>query len=414
MRRTQLFTKTFREPPKDEESINARLLIQAGYVQKLMAGVYMFLPLGLLILRKIEHIVREEMNRIGGQEVLMPALHPIEHYEKTGRAAIPDLFHTALSTGSHFVLGQSHEEVVVPMVQKFVHSYRDLPLAVYQIQTKFRNELRAKSGLFRGREFIMKDLYSFHASEGDFEHYYKTVQHAYRTIFEKVGIGEKTFLTYAGGGTFSKISHEFQTVAEAGEDTIAICNRCRVAINEQDRALFPRCPECDREPAETKKSIEVGNIFPLKTRYADAFNLTVKNSAGEEQNVIMGCYGIGVSRLMGAVAELYYDDKGLNLPRSVAPFALYLIGLGAQGAHEAEILYTHLQKIGVSVLYDDREDISAGEKFADADLMGIPQRVVVSEKTLTERLCEIKDRATNNCSLVPLADFINNISLYVR
>lgn len=414
MRRSQLFTKTFREPPKDEESINARLLIQAGYVQKLMAGVYTFLPLGLLMLRQIENIVREEMNRIGGQEVLMPALHPIENYEKTGRATIEDLFHTKLSTGSNFVLGQSHEEVVVPLVQKFAQSYRDLPLAVYQIQTKFRNELRAKSGLFRGREFIMKDLYSFHTSEEDFESYYKTVKQAYRNIFAHVGIGEKTYLTYANGGTFSKISHEFQTIAEAGEDTIIICAQCRVAVNKQDHALFPRCPECGREPTETAKSIEVANIFPLKTRYADAFNLTVKSSTGEDQKVIMGCYGIGISRLMGVIAELYYDDKGLMLPRSVAPFPLYLIGLGEQGGEETETLYAHLQKSGVSVLYDDRNDISAGEKFADADLMGIPQRIVVSEKTLKERLCEIKNRTTHNCSLVPLADFINNIALYVR
>src|SRR3989344_4657859 len=413
MRRSQLFTKTFRELPKDEESINAQLLIRAGYVQKLMAGVYTFLPLGLLTLRNIENVVRDEMNRIGGQEVLMPALHPIEHYEKTGRAAIEDLFHTQLSTGSRFVLGQSHEEVVVPMVQKFIQSYRDLPLAVYQIQTKFRNELRAKSGLFRGREFIMKDLYSFHSSEDDFESYYKKVQYAYRTIFSHVGIGEKTFLTYASGGTFSKISHEFQTVAEAGEDIIAICNYCHVAINEQDRSLFPRCPECDQDPQETKKSIEIANIFPLKTRYTDAFGLTVKNNAGEDQKVIMGCYGIGISRLMGAIAELYNDKNGLMLPKSVAPFSLYLIGLGKQGGDEAEKLYARLQKDDVSVLYDDRSDASAGEKFADADLLGIPQRVVVSEKTLAERLCEIKDRTTNVCSLVPLTDFINNMSLYV-
>ena len=406
MRRSQLFTKTFRELPKDEESINAQLLIRAGYVQKLMAGVYTFLPLGLLTLRNIENVVRDEMNRIGGQEVLMPALHPIEHYEKTGRAAIEDLFHTQLSTGSRFVLGQSHEEVVVPMVQKFIQSYRDLPLAVYQIQTKFRNELRAKSGLFRGREFIMKDLYSFHASEEDFEAYYKTVRHAYRTIFARVGIGEKTFLTYAGGGTFSKISHEFQTIAEAGEDTIAICKHCRIAINEQDRALFSRCPECDKEPTETAKSIEVANIFPLKTRYADAFGLTVKSNTGEDQKVIMGCYGIGISRLMGTIAETHHDEKGLAWPEAVAPFQFYLIGLGEQGSKEAETLYTHLQKTGISVLYDDREDTTAGEKFADADLMGVPQRVVVSDKTLKDKSYEMKNRATGDVSLTAATHFI--------
>lgn len=408
MRQSNLFTKILREAPKEEESINARLLIQAGFVQKLMAGVYSFLPLGLIVLNKIEKIIREEMNGIGGQEILMPALHPIENYEKTGRQNIEDLFHTTLNNEKKLVLGQSHEEIIVPLVQKFVQSYRDLPVAVYQIQTKFRNELRAKSGLFRGREFIMKDLYSFHLSEDDLDSYYKLTQEAYKKIFARVGIADSTYLTYAGGGTFSKTSHEFQTITEAGEDTILICEKCHIAVNEGDKSLFPQCPECGGSLGKSIKSVEVANIFPLKTRYSDAFDMKIKDKDGKEQSVIMGCYGIGVTRLMGVIAELFHDEKGIIWPSEVAPFSVHLIALGADSKNEANSIYEALQKKSIEVLYDDRDDASAGEKFADADLIGIPLRVVVSTKTLAQKSVEAKERSSQSASLVNIDQFISN------
>lgn len=409
MRQSKLFVKTLRDAPKDEESINAKFLVQAGYVQKLMAGVYSFLPLGLIVLNKIENIIREEMNQIGAEEILMPALHPIENYEKTGRQAIEDLFHTTLNNEKKLVLGQSHEEVVVPLVQKYISSYRDLPLAVYQIQTKFRNELRAKSGLFRGREFIMKDLYSFHISEDDLDRYYKLVQAVYKKIFERTGISDKTFLTYAGGGTFSKTSHEFQTITEAGEDSICICSKCHIAVNEGDLSLFPKCPECGGVLDKSVKSVEVANIFPLKSRYSDAFGMKVRDDDGQDKSVVMGCYGIGVTRLMGVIAELFCDEKGLLWPREVAPFDVHLIALGKDGETEAEKLYEALQKANIAVLYDDRAGSSAGEKFADSDLMGIPTRIVLSTKTIAEKKAEIKDRASQKIELIPIDKIISHI-----
>lgn len=399
MRQSTLFTKTIKEAPKDEVSANAKFLIRAGFIDKLMAGVYSFLPLGLRVLKKIEGIIREEMADVGGQELLMPALHPLENYIQTGREKIDVLFHTESQTKSKIVLGQSHEEVVVPLVKKFVHSYRDLPFAVYQIQTKFRNELRAKSGIFRGREFLMKDMYSFHIREDDFEKFYERVTAAYQKIFERAGIGNDTYLTHASGGTFSKYSHEFQTVTAAGEDTIYICTKCRRGVNKEIRDEIPKCPLCGSGEAEVKKSIEVGNIFPLKTRFSDAFGLMVKDENGLDKSVFMGCYGIGLTRLMGAVAELNHDAKGLLWPSMVAPFQVHLLALPG-GKHEADALYKEFLDKGVEVLYDDRDDASAGEKFADADLIGIPWRVVVSEKSIKGGGVEIKKRSEDVAKII--------------
>ncbi len=402
MRQSKLFTKISKNPPTGEESANAMLLEQAGFIQKLMAGVYSFLPLGLIVINKIENIVREEMNTIGGEEILMPALHPIENYKKTGREKIEDLFYTKLHNEKELVLGQSHEEIIVPLVQKFIHSYRDLPLAVYQIQTKFRNELRAKSGLFRGREFIMKDLYSFHISDTDLKEYYDKVIDAYKKIFKRIDIADKTFLTYANGGTFSKTSHEFQTITKAGEDEIVICEKCHVAVNTQDLKLFPKCPECGGNLGEKVKSVEIGNIFPLGTRYSDPFGLKIKDTEGKEKPVIMGCYGIGITRLMGTIAELFHDDMGLIWPKEVAPFSLHLLDLGVR--KETDEIYKKLIDSGAEVLYDDREDKTAGEKFADTDLIGIPIRIVVSKKTLEQQSVEIKSRNSKNIELVKIND----------
>ncbi len=409
MRQSQLFTRTKRDFPKEEESKNAQLLIRGGFVCKEMAGVYSYLPLGLRIIRKIENIIRREMNEtLGATEILMPALHPIEKYKKTKRENIDVLFHTESNTGGHFVLGQSHEEVVVPLVSNFVSSYRDLPLGVYQIQTKFRNEFRAKSGILRGKEFLMKDLYSFHTDEEDFDRYYKKAQIAYRNIFNEIGIGDKTYLTFASGGTFSKYSHEFQTVTDAGEDIIYLCSKCGVAINEEIIDEQKECPLCGltKDKLEKIKSIEVANIFPLKTRFSDAFNLKYKNKKGEACPIIMGCYGIGVSRLMGAVVESLSDKNGMVWPESIAPFKVHIIPIDDNSVSEK--IYTDLNK-QMEVLYDDR-DKGAGEKLKDADLIGIPYRIVVSPKTLENGCVEVKRRDKEQAELIK----IEKIKSYVK
>ncbi len=401
MRQSKLFAKTIKEAPKDEEARNAQLLIRGGFINKEMAGVYSLLPLGLRVMRKIEEVIRKEMNEtLRASEIYMPALHPLENYKKTGRDNIDVLFRTELATGRDLVLGQSHEEVVVPLIKNHLFSYRDLPIYVYQIQNKFRNELRAKSGVLRGREFLMKDLYSFHADEEDFEEYYELSKKAYKNIFEKVGIGEETFITFADGGSFSKYSHEFQTITEAGEDLIYLCKECKVAINEEIIDDQKECPQCGKGKKDLRKtkSIEVGNIFPLKTKFSDAFDLTYTDEDGEEKPVIMGCYGIGVGRLMGAVLEVKNDENGMIWPEEIAPFQVHLIPIGKEAEKEADLIYDKIRD-KVEVLYDDRQ-VGTGEKFADADLIGIPYRVVVSKKTLEVDSVEIKKRSEEKEELV--------------
>ncbi|MEK7082856.1 MAG: aminoacyl--tRNA ligase-related protein [Patescibacteria group bacterium] len=413
MRQSKLFGKTVREVPKDEVAKNAIFLERGGFVQKTFAGVYEFLPLGFRVLKKIETLIREEMNATGAQELLLPALHPLENYIQTGRAEIDVLFHTELSGGKKLVLGQSHEEIVTPLVQKFVSSYRDLPIAVYQIQTKFRNELRAKSGILRGREFIMKDCYSFHADEKDFERFYELQKKTYMRIFQRAGIGEQTFLTSASGGTFSKYSHEFQTITDAGEDIIHICEACKIAINDEIRHETSVCPGCAGKEFRTAKSIEVGNIFPLKTKFSDAFGFTFQDDQGAKRPVIMGCYGIGLGRLMGTIVEVHHDDKGIIWPESVAPFRVHLVELSTQDSKVkkyAEDFYELLLAKGVEVLYDDRDDKSAGEKFTDSDLIGIQWQCIISEKTLAQDGVEIKRRDTRQREVVALAQFVEKIT----
>ena len=416
MRQSQLFGKTLHEGPKDEISKNAELLTRAGFVSKEMAGVYSYLPFGVRVLRKIEHVIRQELNAtLGAQELLMPALHPFENYQKTGREKIEDLFHTELHSGGKLILGQSHEEIVVPLVQRFVSSWRDLPVGVYQIQTKFRNELRVKSGLLRGREFIMKDLYSFHADEKDFEEYYERAKTAYKNIFSCVGIGKRTFLTFASGGTFSRYSHEFQTLTDAGEDTIYLCQACQVGINDEIIDEQPSCPQCgaDRDTLAKEKAIEVGNIFPLKTKFSDAFGLTYTDAAGAKKPVLMGCYGIGLGRVMGAIVEISHDERGIIWPGVIAPFRAHLIEIKSSvpGVKKAaESLYQNFLARGIEVLYDDRDDTTAGEKFADSDLVGIPWRIVVSEKTLEKKKIEIKERGAEKASLISEAELWGRLS----
>jgi prolyl-tRNA synthetase len=403
MKQSQLFTKILREAPKDEKSINSQLLIRAGFVDKLMAGVYSYLPLGLRVLKKIENIIREEMNNIDGQEILMPMLLPKENWEKTDRWKYHEMFKLKNRSEKEFSLGWTHEEIVTPLVKKFVKSYKDLPVYVYQIQTKFRDELRAKSGLLRGVEFCMKDLYSFHENEKDLDRYYERAKTAYFKILKRCGLEKETILTLASGGAFSEYSHEFQTVTPFGEDEIYFCQKCKIAVNSEiiEREKH-QCPECKSKNLTVKKAIEVGNIFELDDRFSKSFDLTFVDKDGKKKSVLMGCYGIGLSRLMGAVVEIHYDKNGIIWPREISPFQIHLIQIEDNPKIKKAVqkLYQDLKNSGVEVLYDDRENKTAGEKFVEADLIGIPWRVVVSEKTLAKNSVEIKKREEKTAKLI--------------
>lgn len=423
MLQSKLFSRTAKEAPKDEISANARLLVRAGFADKLMAGVYTYLPLGLRVLKKTENIIREEMNKAGGQEILMPALQPKENWEKTGRwDSLDSLFRfTSHYSKMEMALGPTHEEVVSPLAGKFSLSYKNLPFYLFQIQTKFRDEKRAKSGVLRGREFAMKDLYSFHADEKDLDNYYEKMKTHYKNIFDECGIGDKTYLTFASGGTFSKYSHEFQMLSEAGEDTIFLCEnsagkpsasngaRCNTAINKEIFDEMSVCPICGGKNFREEKAIEVGNIFKLVTKYSEPFGLKFTDKNGNQSNVIMGCYGIGLTRLLGAVAEANHDNKGIIWPEVVAPFKVHLLALGESASKPADELYKDLQKAGIEVLYDDREDPTAGEKFADADLIGIPYRVVVSEKTIKEGKIEVKKRSEEKAKMITKKELLEYV-----
>ncbi len=397
MRQSQLFTKVSKTAPADEVALNAQLLIRAGFIQKVMAGVYTFLPLGLRVITNIEKIIRREMNAIGGQEVLLPALHPQELWEQTKRWNEVDvLFKVPSRHGGEYALGPTHEEIVVPTAAAFLSSYRDLPFAMYQIQTKFRDEARAKSGILRGREFRMKDLYSFHANQQDLERYYEEAGGAYAKVFSALSLD--ALKVEASGGSFSKYSHEYQVLDEAGEDVIYHCQECGFAKNKeivsealqkQEVGSTATCPECGKT-LTVSAGIEVGNTFQLNTKFSEPFNLTYTDADGQQKIVYMGCYGIGVSRLMGVLVEKFHDEKGILWPQDVAPFRVHLIELKPE---LAKPVYEALQNAGVEVLYDDR-DTSAGEKFATADLIGIPYRFVVSEKTAGG--IEIKKRTEAN------------------
>lgn len=405
MRQSRLFTKTRKEAPSDEVAKNAQLLIRAGYIHKEMAGVYSLLPLGLRVMNKIVGIIREEMDAIGGQELHLTALQDPMVWEQSGRwseKAVENWFKTKVKVGGEVGLAFTHEEPLTQLMKDHIRSYKDLPFSAYQFQTKFRNEARAKSGILRGREFLMKDLYSFSRDQNEHEAFYQKAIAAYKKIFNRAGIGEKTYLTFASGGSFSKYSHEFQTLTDAGEDTIHLCEKCKIAVNEDIIKEQSVCPECGNKKLEKKPSVEVGNIFTLGTRFSEALNLSYLDENGARQFVFMGSYGIGPGRLMGTIVELFADERGIVWPESVAPFAIHLVSLvGAEGVavkKEADKLYEVLQQKGIEVLYDDR-DLRAGEKFAEADLLGIPIRAVMSEKTLAEKKIEIKDRATGAVSM---------------
>jgi len=399
MKQSQLFTKTRKEAPKDEVSVNAQLLIRAGFADKLSAGIYTLLPLGVRVMKKIENIIREEMNAIGGQELNMPSLHPKENWEITGRwKLMDDEVYKTKDGDREYILAPTHEEVIVPLAKKFINSYKDLPLAVYQFQNKFRKEKRAKSGLIRGREFLMKDLYSFHLNEKDLDAYYAKAEKAYENIWKRVGIADKTYETFASGGSFSKYSHEYQTITSAGEDIIYICEKCRIAVNKEIITdVENKCPKCGAVLEKTEKAVEVGNIFKNKDKYTKPFDLSVKNEKGEDKILLTGCYGIGLQRVMGTIVEVYNDEKGIIWPENVAPFRVHLLSLSEN--EETEKIYKNLLEKGIEVLFDDRE-VSAGEKFADSDLIGIPYRVVVSKKSLAAGGIEVKKRNESESKII--------------
>lgn len=406
MKQTQLFTKTKKLAPKDEMSKNAQLLIRAGFAHKEMAGVYSFLPLGLRVLDKIENIVREEMNKIGGQEIRMATLHPSEPWKKTGGwDNIDVLFKIISRTQNEYVIGQSEEEIVTPLVREHIFSYRDLPLAVYQIGQKYRDELRAKSGIMRGREFGMKDMYSFHTNQDDFNRFYEIVKKSYFNIYERVGLRAKA--TEASGGNFSeKISYEFMVLTDAGEDDILYCDTCDYCVNTEIAKTNEgdACPKCGKAKLQKARASEVGNVFDLGQKYVKDFNFTYMDEAGARQYPLMGCYGLGTTRLMGVVVEALSDEAGIVWPESIAPFRVHLLSLDVD--EKAEEIYKQLIAAGVETLYDDR-DARAGEKFADSDLMGISYRIVIGKRALASGGAEIKNRATGETEEVALEKIVD-------
>ncbi|MBI2096079.1 MAG: prolyl-tRNA synthetase [Candidatus Taylorbacteria bacterium] len=409
MKQSRLFEKTRREAPAEGEAENARLLTRAGFIHKELAGVYTFLPLGLKVLRKIEHIIRQEMGALGAEEMRLTVLQDRGVWEKTGRwsdQAVDNWFKTKVRGGGEAGLGFTHEEPLTRLMTGHIRSWRDLPVFVYQIQTKFRNEERARSGLLRGREFLMKDLYSFCRSREEHEEFYGKVKQSYLRIFDKAGLSGKVAVTLASGGSFSKHSHEFQVPAEAGEDTIHVCEKCGTGVNDEIKSETAVCPECGGGSFKKRKAIEVGNIFSLGTRFSEALGLSFDDESGRAKSAVMGSYGIGVSRLMGTVAELFYDQKGVIWPPALAPFDVHLleVGGGAETRRRAEEIYKELLAHDLEVLHDDRE-ARAGEKFADADLIGVPWRVIVGEKSGQEGELEVERRGEKS-SMMPLSKFV--------
>jgi len=415
MRQSQLFTKTRKEAPKDEIFKNAQLLIRGGYIYKELAGAYDLLPLGLRVIEKIRKIIREEMNAVDAQEVSMTALQDPSIWQTTDRwddEKVDVWFKTELKNGTIVGLGCTHEEPMTRMMSEYIQSYRDLPKYTYQFQTKFRNELRAKSGIMRGREFLMKDMYSFNRTQEELDIFYEKSITAYKNVYQRVGIGDQTYLTFASGGMFSKFSHEFQTVCDAGEDQIFIDKEKNIAVNQEvlkDEILADLGVK--RENLVEAKAIEVGNIFKYGTRYSEPLGLVFKEEDGTTKPVIMGAYGIGLGRLMGTVVELLSDDKGIVWPKSISPFQVHLLTVGTNAKDAGEEVYKTLISNDIEVLFDDR-DLRAGEKFADSDLLGIPIRVIIGDKTLESKLYEVKDRKTGeirNISLDNLLEELKNV-----
>lgn len=407
MLQSKLFPKTKKEAPKEAVSINHKLLVRAGFMDQLMAGSWTLLPLGWRVVTKINNIIREEMNAIGGQEILMPLLHPKSIWNETGRwdTGADIMYKLKDARGKEYALSFTHEEIVMDLLRKHITSYQDLPVAIYHFSTKFRNEPRAKSGILRGREFMMNDLYSAHTSEEDLMNYYEKVKEAYSKIFTRLGFNFR--ITEAGGGVFTdKHTHEFQVIAPSGEDTIYFCDSCSWGANKEifEGKEGNKCPNCKKGKIIEKKSIEVGNIFPLGTKYAELMRFYYTDKEGKKKPVWFGSYGIGSTRVMGTLVEVSHDEKGIIWDPDVAPFDVHLIEL--PGAKNAKKIYDELQKENIDVLWDDRE-VQAGEKFADSDLIGIPVRLVVSDKTGDK--IEFKKRNSAKIETLATEDIIKRI-----
>jgi len=412
MRVSNLFTKTLKDAPADEVAKNAQLLIRAGFVYKEMAGVYAYLPLGKKVLENIIQVIREEMDDIGGNEISLTALQSSEAWKATGRwddQVLDVWFKTKLANGTELGLAPTHEEALTKLMKNYIHSYKDLPVYPYQFQIKFRNELRSKSGLMRGREFWMKDLYSFSRTQEEHDTFYEQVSAAYVRVFDRLGLGDSTFKTFASGGSFAKFSHEYQTISPVGEDLIYLDRASGIAVNEEvytDEVLAEL--GLNKDTLEEVKAVEVGNTFNLSTKFSDPLELNFTDEDGTSKQVIMGSYGIGPSRLMGLIAEHFADDKGLVWPANVAPYKVYLVSIG-NITDQANELYEELKAAGLTVLFDDRAE-RPGAKFADAELMGLPYRVTISERLIEQGKLELTYRNTSETELLTLDELLAKIS----
>lgn len=410
MKQTDLFLKTKKQALKDDTSLNSQLLYRAGYIDKTMAGAYALLPLGLQLHNNICNIIRKEINLLNAQELKLNILTPKENWVKTDRWDNFDaLFRFKSSYGSSFALGATHEEIITPLAKDFIKSYKDLPFALYQIQTKLRDEARPKGGMLRLREFTMKDLYSFHENRQDLDKYYEKVKKAYLKIFKQLKL--KVYAVEASGETFSNLSHEFLTPLEIGEDEILVCEKDETHFcKKSDHGEIQTCPVCKSNIKKIKVA-ELAHIFKLETKFSKAFDVNYLDKQGKQNLVYMGCYGIGISRIIGILAEKFADDKGLSFPNSVAPFSIHLVPLYTKEAKvnkkiQDQILkiYDKLVKSNISVLYDNRE-VSNSIKLVESDLIGIPYRIVISEKTLENNSFEFKERNKKTAKIIPLKNF---------
>jgi probable prolyl-tRNA synthetase, mitochondrial len=412
MRLSKNFTRTIKQAPADEVARNAQLLIRAGYVHKTMAGVYSYLPLGLKVVENIKQIVREEMNKISSQELVMSTLQSKELWQETGRWSdelVDVWFKSHLQDGTEVGFGWTHEEPIVDLLRNYLKSYKDLPISVYQFQNKLRNELRAKSGIMRGREFVMKDMYSVHASKDGLDEYYKAAIDAYKRCYDRFGIGDETYVTFASGGAFTKFSHEFQTICDAGEDYIYLHRGKNIAVNEEVLDEAVKELGIDRSELERVKTAEVGNIFNFGTQKSEEMRLVFTDAEGVEQYAYMGSYGIGITRVMGVIVEKFADDKGLVWPENIAPAKVYLVQIGSQSRATADELYQKLQSAGIETIYDDRDE-RPGVKFADAELLGIPYRVTVSDRLLDDGKWEVSTRQTGEQRLLTADELLATLN----
>ena len=412
MRLSKNFTRTIKQAPADEVARNAQLLIRAGYVHKTMAGVYSYLPLGLKVVENIKQIVREEMNKISSQELVMSTLQSKDLWQETGRWSdelVDVWFKSHLQDGTEVGFGWTHEEPIVDLLRNYLKSYKDLPISVYQFQNKLRNELRAKSGIMRGREFVMKDMYSVHASKEDLDKYYNAAIEAYKRCYDRFGIGDETYVTFASGGAFTKFSHEFQTICDAGEDYIYLHRGKNIAVNEEVLDDAVKELGIDRSELERVKTAEVGNIFNFGTQKSEEMRLVFTDAEGVEQYAYMGSYGIGITRVMGVIVEKFADDKGLVWPENIAPAKVYLVQIGSQSRATADELYQKLQSAGIETIYDDRDE-RPGVKFADAELLGIPYRVTVSDRLLDDGKWEVSTRQTGEQRLLTADELLATLN----